>query len=121
MNWLVSHQPQYSQFFQNWWRWNFDVVIRVIDGDEPLLTLAESKLVKVVGQTVIIQVPSGNSVVDELGGLNYKKHTVMQGLVPGNYKACAYLLYLANKFHFMLCKTDKPAQNNIKELNCLFN
>ncbi len=100
----------------------FDMQLRIIEANTPVLTAQEYKCVENSGQTAIISAPSGKIVITALGEIDDKDNQILQEIAPGNYKITVFVFNIPKKmrsYYIVLCKTAEPAVNHLERIDML--
>ncbi|KKR68205.1 MAG: hypothetical protein UU09_C0014G0007 [Microgenomates group bacterium GW2011_GWA2_40_6] len=91
----------------------YDIILRCVDGPEPVANPKEYRFLLESSPTYIIAIPSGKVVVSDFG--HDLPHSPLQlDVAPGNYKVASHHKEISDKFYgyvIVLCKTDLPATN----------
>lgn len=84
-------------------------MLRVIDGDEPVLMEAEYKVLLASSPAAVITIKSG-----EIGIYQWGYVVNQMDLAPGRYKICAYQLNDPVNFRIVLCRAKQEVRNKFE-------
>lgn len=96
---------------------SYNVQLRIVNANQPVLSAKEFKNVISSSEIAIIHIPSDTVVVTELQETN--REQVIAKIIPGNYKICVYQFHIPTKldsFYIALAKTDEAANNQLTNI-----